>query len=155
MKTCVKIKNNFVSATGINLDCYMRLFNYLTAGNDLGILSSMKFTSVCQRESTQILRKLNLVQNPKISAKEQLFVYLSWLKNTFTFLFQNPKLLGQISYIFLLARYLFGIHMSKSQKYVKNIPRYSMHIRLYRTSMSTTVLPFYSKLVKVTLQCHI
>ena len=48
LKTCAKIKNNFVSATGINLDCYMRLFNYLNARNDC---RNIKFYEIYKRLS--------------------------------------------------------------------------------------------------------
>ena len=104
----------------------MRLFNYLNPGDDSG--TSKHFSEEKYANSEEVKSG----PKPKISAKEQLFMYLSWLKNEFTlshvsFLFQTPK--GSVSrYIitwtnfcfFLLARYL---HLSKStkkcQKYLK------------------------------------
>ena len=69
-------KEQFRSATGINPDCFMRLFNYLSPGDDCSNVKSGP--------------------KPKISAKEQLLMYLSWLKNGFflshvSFLFQTTK----------------------------------------------------------------
>ena len=125
-------KEQLRGATGINPDCFMHLFNYLKPGDDC---SNIKFYDTSKRLSEEKCTNSEEVKSgpkPKISAKEQLFMYLSWLKNGFTlshvsFLFQTPK--GTVSrYIitwtnfcfFLLARYL---HLSKStkkcQKYLK------------------------------------
>ena len=120
-------KEKFRSATGINPDCFICFFNYLNSGDDC---SNIKFhdTSKCLTEERYTnSEEVRSGPKPKISAKEQLFMYLSWLKNGFTlshvsFLFQTPKatvsrlLLAQIFYIFLLAQYLFGLHVSKSTK---------------------------------------
>ena len=117
-------KEQFRSATGINPDCFMRLFNYLTqetTQDTSKLLSEEKYTKSKEVKSGP---------KPKISGNKQLFMYLSWLKNGFTlshvlFLFQVPKatvsrylhkLLGLIFCIFLLARYLFGLHVSKGKK---------------------------------------
>ena len=128
-------KEQFRSATGLNPDCFMSLFNYLNPGDDC---SNIKFYDTSKRLSEEKYTNSEEVKSgpkPKISAKEQLFMYLSWLKNVFTlshvsFLFQTPKSTVSryiiswtiFSYI-LLAQYLFGLHVSKSrnkcQKYLK------------------------------------
>ena len=89
-------KEQFCSATGINPDCFMRLFNYLNPGEDC---SNITFYDTSKRFSEEKYTNSEEVKSgpkPKISAKEQLFKYLSWLKNGFTlshvsFLFQTPK----------------------------------------------------------------
>ena len=87
-------KEQFRSATGINPDFFMRLFNYLNPGDDC---SNIKFfgTSKCLSEE-KYTNSEEVKSGPKLkmSAKEQLFMYLSWWKNGFTmgsFLFQTPK----------------------------------------------------------------
>ena len=104
----------------------MSLFNYLNPGDDC---SSIKFYDTSKRLSEEKYTNSEEVKSdpkPKISAKEQLFMYLSWLKNGFTlshvsFLFQTPK--TTVFYSFLLAWYLLGLDVSKStkrcQKYLK------------------------------------
>ena len=62
-KLC-KNKEQFRSATGINPDCFMCVA-ILTQETTLVILNSMTLPSVCQRKSTQIQRKLTLVQKRK------------------------------------------------------------------------------------------
>ena len=84
------------STTGINPDCFMRLFSYLNPGDDC---SNIKFYETSKRLSEEKCINSEEVKSgpkPKISAKEQLFMCLSWLKNGFTlphvsFLFQTPK----------------------------------------------------------------
>ena len=74
----------------------MSLFNYLNPGDDC---SNIKFYDTSKRLSEEKYTNSKEVKsgpNPKISAKEQLFIYLSWLKNEFilshlSFLFQTPK----------------------------------------------------------------
>ena len=119
-------KEQFRSATGLNPDCFMRLLNCLNPGHDC---SNIKFYDTSKRLSEEKYTNSEEVKSdpkPKISAKERLFMYLSWLQNAFTlshvsFLFQTPKatvsrfaITGTIFYIFLLARYLFGLHVRKS-----------------------------------------
>ena len=82
--------------TGLNPDCFMSLFNYLSPGDDC---SNIKFYGTSKHLSEEKYANSEEVKSgpkPKISAKEQLFMYLSWLKNGFTlshvsFLFQTPK----------------------------------------------------------------
>ena len=104
-------KEQFRSATGLNPDCFMSLFNYLNPGDDC---SSIKFYDTSKRLSEEKYTNSDEVKSgpkPKISAKEQLFMYLSWLKNGFTlthasFLFQNPK--ATVSrYIVTWANFLY------------------------------------------------
>ena len=74
----------------------MRLCNYLNPGDNC---SNIKFYGTSKRLSEEKYTNSEEVKSgpkPKISAKEQLFMYLSWLKNGFTlshvlFLFQTPK----------------------------------------------------------------
>ena len=95
-KNLCENKEQFRSATGINPDCFMRLFNYLNPGDDC---SNIKFYVTSKRLSEEKYTNSEEVKSgpkPKIFAKEQLFMYLSWLKNVFTlshvsFLFQTPK----------------------------------------------------------------
>ena len=90
-------KEQFRSATGLNPDCFMSLFNYLkNPGDDC---RNIKFYDTSKRLSEQKYTNSEEVKSgpkPKLSAKEQLFMYLSWLKNAFalshvSFLFQSPK----------------------------------------------------------------
>ena len=89
-------KEQFRSATGLNPDCFMRLFNYLYPGDNC---SNIKFYDTSKRFSEEKYTNSEEVksgQKPNTSAKEQLFMYLSWLKNGFTlsdvsFSFQTPK----------------------------------------------------------------
>ena len=89
-------KEQFRSATGLNPDCFMSLFNYLNPGDDC---SNIKFYDTSKRLSEEKYTNSEEVKSgpkPKISAKEQLFMYLSWLKNRFilshvSFLFQATK----------------------------------------------------------------
>ena len=89
-------KEKFRSATGINPDCFICFFNYLNSGDDC---SNIKFhdTSKCLTEERYTnSEEVRSGPKPKISAKEQLFMYLSWLKNRFilshvSFLFQATK----------------------------------------------------------------
>ena len=77
-------KEQFRSAIGLNPDCFMRLFNYLNPGDDC---SNIKFYSNSKRLSEEKYTNSEEVKSgpkPKISAKEQLLMYLSWLKNGFT-----------------------------------------------------------------------
>ena len=65
-------KEQFCGATGINPDCFMRLFNHLNPGYDcsnIKLYDTCKRASVCQRKSTQIQGKLNLVENRKFLQK--------------------------------------------------------------------------------------
>ena len=105
----------------------MRLCNYLNPGDNC---SNIKFYGTSKRLSEEKYTNSEEVKSgpkPKISAKEQLFMYLSWLKNGFTlshvsFLFQIPKATvsryvitwTNFSYFFLLARYLFDLHVCQS-----------------------------------------
>ena len=76
-------KEQFRSATGLNPDCFMSLFNYLNPGDDC---SNIKFYDTSKRLSEEKYTNSEEVKSgpkPKISAKEQLFMYLSWLKNEF------------------------------------------------------------------------
>ena len=74
----------------------MRLFNYLNPGDDY---SNIKFYDTYKRLSKERYTNSEEVKSglkPTISAKEQLVMHLSWLKNGFTlshvsFLFQTPK----------------------------------------------------------------
>ena len=99
-------KEQFRSATVINLDCFMHFFNYLNPEEDC---SNIKFYDTSKRLLKEKFTNSEEVKSglkPKISAKEQLFMYLSWLKNGFTlshvsFLFQTPK--TTVFYSFLLA----------------------------------------------------
>ena len=113
----------------------MSLLNYFNPGDNC---NNIKFYGTSKRLSEEKYTNSEEVKSgpkPKISAKEQLFMYLSWLKNGFTlshvsFLFQTPKSTVSryiiswtiFSYI-LLAQYLFGLHVSKPrnkcQKYLK------------------------------------
>ena len=89
-------KEQFRSATGLNPDCFMRLLNYLNPGDDC---SNIKFCGTPKHLSEERYANSEEVKSgpkPKISAKEQLFMSLSWLKNQITlshvsFLFQIPK----------------------------------------------------------------
>ena len=77
-------KEQFSSATGINPGCFMRLFNYLNPGDDC---SNIKFYETSKRlpeEKYKNSEEVKTGPKPKISAKEQLFMYLIWLKNGFT-----------------------------------------------------------------------
>ena len=76
----------------------MCLFNYLNPGDDC---SNNKLYDMCLSKCLSEKRYTKSEEDefgpkPKISAKQQLFIYLSWLKNVFTlahvsFLFQTPK----------------------------------------------------------------
>ena len=88
-------KEQFRSATGLNTDCFMSLFNYLNQGDDF---NNIKFYDTSKRLSEEKYTNSEEVKScpkPKISAKEQLFMYLSWLKNGFTM--SHVSLLLQIS----------------------------------------------------------
>ena len=95
-KNLCENKEQFRNATGLNPDCFMSLFNYLNPGNHC---SNINFYDTSKRLSEEKCTNSEEVKSgtkPKISAKEQLFMYLSWLKNRFTlshvsFLFQTPK----------------------------------------------------------------
>ena len=83
-KKRLKLKEQFRSTIGINPDCFMRLFNYLNPGEDCG---SIKLCGTCKRSSEKKYTNSEEFKSgpkPKISAKERLFMYLSWLKNGFT-----------------------------------------------------------------------
>ena len=76
-------KEQFRNATAINLNRFMHFFNYLNPGEDC---SNIKFhdTSKCLlKEKFRNSEEVKSGPKPKISAKEQLFMYLSWLKNEF------------------------------------------------------------------------
>ena len=63
-KNLCKNKEIFRSATDINPDCFMRL-TIFTQETTLVILNFMTLPTVFQRKSTQIQRKLTLVQSQK------------------------------------------------------------------------------------------
>ena len=130
-------KEQFCSATAMNPDCFMRLFNYLNPGDEC---SNIRFHDTSKRFSEEKYTNSEKVRSgpkPKISAKEQLLMYSTWLKNGFilsyvSFLFQTPKIHCFKIYYYLekffilfswLDNYLFGLHVSKStkkcQKYLK------------------------------------
>ena len=81
----------------------MRLFNYLNPGDDY---SNIKFNGTYKRLSKERYTNSEEVKSglkPTISAKEQLVMHLSWLKNGFTlshvsFLFQPRKVNFKIYY---------------------------------------------------------
>ena len=74
----------------------MRFFNYLNPGDEC---SNIKFYDTSKRLSEEKCTNSEEVKSgpkPQISAKEQLFLCLSWLKNGCTLshvllLFQTPK----------------------------------------------------------------
>ena len=70
-------KEQFRGAIGINPDCFMRLFTYLNPGDDC---NNIKFHGTSKRLSEEKDTNSEEVKSdpkPKISAKEQLFMYLS------------------------------------------------------------------------------
>ena len=124
----------FRSATGINPDFFMGFFNYLNPGYDS---SNIKFYDTSKRLSEEKYANSEEVRSgPKLknSAKEQLFMHLSWLKSRFTlshasFFVSNPKshsfkiyyyLNKFLDKVFALAQYLFGL-VNKSTKKCLNI----------------------------------
>ena len=80
-----KNKEQLRAATGINPECFICLFNNLNRGGDC---SNVKFDASkrLSKEKYTNSEEVKSGPKPKISKKEQLFMYLSWLKNRFTLL---------------------------------------------------------------------
>ena len=90
-----KNKEQLRTATGINPECFICLFNNLNPGEDC---SDIKFDVSKRLTKEKYTNSEEVKSGPKLkmSEKEQLFMYLSWLKNRFTllhvsFLFETPK----------------------------------------------------------------
>ena len=93
-------KEQFRSATGLEFDSFETLYDFLNPGENC---RNIKFHDTSKRLSEETYTTRDDVDDtskpgpkPKLAAKEQLFLYLTWLKNGFTlthtsWLFNIPK----------------------------------------------------------------
>ena len=127
-----KIEKLFKSETGLELDCFEILFESLNPGEQC---ENVKMYDSKQKSEQN--NEADVLQSPttsksyqyigkpgpavKLDAKNQLFLYMTWLKGALAsttylgyLIYQSQQYLdilspGQISCIFLLPRYQFGL----------------------------------------------